>query len=92
MKMNTDLTHLKAYAHTQLHERQIPEVEFISGAVAQILSVIETHQTLRAVGAGQRREETGGLTFIALPLIIRQQLKCLALSFSDALQTQVLGF
>lgn len=65
---------------------QIPEVEFFSGAVAQILSVIETDQALGTVWAGQGRKEACGLTFITLSLIIRQQLKSLTLCFGNALQ------
>lgn len=65
---------------------RIPEVEFISRAVAQILGVVETHQPLGAVGAGQSREEARGLAFVTLSLVIGQQFKRLTLGFGDTLQ------
>lgn len=69
----------------------IPEVEFVSRTVAQILGVVETHQPLGTVGAGQSRQEARGLAFVALSLVIGQQLKRLALGFSYTLQaTQII--
>lgn len=81
-------THPHTHTQRKLHKRSIPEVEFFSGAVAQVLSVIETHQTLGTVLAGQSRKEACRLAFITLSLIVRQQLKCFSLCFSDALQVQ----
>lgn len=71
----------------------IPEVELVSRTVAQILGVVETHQPLGTVGAGQSRQEARGLAFVALPLVVGQQLKGLALGFSYTLQaTERKGF
>lgn len=43
--------------------------------------MVEADKALRAVGASQGRQEAGGLALITLPLIIRQQLKCLSFRF-----------
>lgn len=75
----------ESFSHSQ-ETSLIPEVEFISRAIAQILGVVETHQPLRTVGAGQRREEARGLAFVALSLIIGQQFKGLTLRFSNTLR------
>lgn len=63
----------------------VPEVEFVCGAGAEVLCVVEADKALRAVGASQGRQEASGLALITLPLIIRQQLKCLSLSLSYTL-------
>lgn len=84
--MKNDFSFCKAVTRSQSKTTDVPEVEFISRAVAQILGVVETHQPLWTVGAGQSREEARGLAFITLPLIIGQQLKRLALCFSYTLQ------
>lgn len=57
----------------------VPEVEFVCGAGAEVLCVVEADKALRAIGASQGRQEAGSLTLITLPLIVRQQLKCLPL-------------
>ena len=64
----------------------LPEVEFVRGAGAQVLCVVEADETLGAVVAGQGRKEAGGLALITLALVIRQQLKGLPLSLRDALR------
>lgn len=56
----------------------VPEVEFVCGAGAEVLCVVEADKAFSTVGASQGRQEAGGLTLITLPLIIRQQLKCLS--------------
>ena len=48
-------------------------------AAAEVRRVVQTHKVVRAAGAGQRRQETGGLTLLALPLVIGNQLKHLLL-------------
>lgn len=84
--MKNDFSICKALTRSQSEATDVPEVEFISRTVAQILGVVETHQPLWTVGAGQSREEARGLAFITLSLIIGQQLKRLALCFSYALR------
>lgn len=48
--------------------------------------MVETHQPLGTVGAGQGRQEARGLAFVALSLVVGQQLKRLTLGLSYPLR------
>lgn len=65
-------THLQIMRKLASGGAGLPEVEFFSGAGAEVLGVIEADETFWAVRASQGRQEAGGLTLVTLPLIIRQ--------------------
>lgn len=55
-------------------------------AVAEVGGVVQADEALRAAGAGEGGQEAGGLTPVALPLVVRHQLKHLLLRGQHPLQ------
>lgn len=68
--------------------RVVPQALVAGCAAAELGCVMQTHQTLRAAAAGERRQEAGGLALPALPLVIGHQLKHLLLRAQHPLQDE----
>lgn len=72
MKIKTKMAPKVVFMSVQMTDRDLlPQTLVSMWTVTEIFSVMETHQPIRAAGAGQCRQETSRLTLVTLTLIIR---------------------